>query len=99
MAMSDQSSSIPNTALVTIELDESDIPGAALSTPLESRTILSISSRKMPTANLGVRLHLSLLQLKHTVRRAGGTYMFSTTYIGYRLSHQLYQSGPILAQS
>ena len=39
MAMSDESSSSLNAALVTIELDESDIPAAVLSTPLESHTV------------------------------------------------------------
>ena len=39
MEMSDESSSSLNAALVTIELDESDIPGAVLSAPLENHTV------------------------------------------------------------
>ena len=41
MAMNDESTSSQNVAasLVTVELDENDIPGAALSAPLERHTV------------------------------------------------------------
>ena len=42
MVMSDESSSSLNAALVMIELDESDIPDAVLSAPLESHTVLEL---------------------------------------------------------
>ena len=52
---------IAGVNMVTVELDENDIPGAALSSPFERHTVPELKWWLMLAANLGIRLELALI--------------------------------------